>query len=578
MAFALTIAGVDVLDYLEPGPSLGFDQALQSRAIWRCVLKDYAGVYRPVRRQEVIATIDGVRVFGGVIQRFRETDFGNYIGNHCTIEAASFEKICDRRPFNGISLGPTLRDHLDHLVTVRLIGTGITRDPAMAAGPTIGPYGVDFGYLTDIFDELASIAGTVSGGNGWYWRIDPFKVIGFYRVGAVAAPRNLTDSNDTIRRIAYDDDDGAYVNGVIVQYGGSAAREYTDTFTGNGSTHLWLLTNHVVTPPGSLRLNGVTYPLAPYPTAGFAFMYRASDDGIIHDLGAPTLTGADVLEVGYVAGYPGDAAATNAGEVAAFGEYTIVEQAPTIFDDAEAARLAAAILRKRGGTPRRIEVDTITLGWAPGQSPTVTVAERAINASCLITDVKCTHEGVLADGGDQWRYDLNLVEGTEYPESWLKYFRDQQAGGSSGASSSGAVGLPSGGGPSPAAPPVLVAYLGGARNRPAYRPAAQVDLWREIPEAIDVEIDGDVVAVGSLRILCKTSDVACSVTPRLVSLVGAGGVRATVIATGTATAALVWTLQTIPVTFLPGRVWYRVEFTTSQVDVEVYPANAMLQN
>ena len=76
MALALTVAGVDVLDYLEPGPSMGYDVALQSRQIWRCVLKDYAGVYRPARRQEVIATVDGVRVFGGVIQRFRETDFG----------------------------------------------------------------------------------------------------------------------------------------------------------------------------------------------------------------------------------------------------------------------------------------------------------------------------------------------------------------------------------------------------------------------------------------------------------------------------------------------------------------------
>ena len=576
MAFALTVAGVDVLDYLEPGPSMGYDVALQSRTIWRCVLKDYAGVYRPARRQEVIATIDGVRAFGGVIQRFHETDFGNYVGNVCAIEAASFDKLADRVMFNGISTGPTLRDHLDHLVTTRLAGTGVLRDPLMAAGPTLGAYGVEFGYLTDILDELAAIAGTISGGNGWYWRINEYKVAGFYQIGTVPAPRSLTAINDTIRRIAFDDDDSAYVNRVWLQYGEAGSREYTDSFVGNGSTHLWLLTNNVATAPSIVRLNGVTYPLAPYPTAGYLFNWRDVDKGIIHDLTAPALTGADVLDVPYVALFPGVVYVENAGEVATFGEYSIRETAPTISDNADAVRAATAILRKKGGTPRRFEIDTLTLGWAPGQTVPVDVPERDVNGSCLIVDVKCTHEGRLADGGDQWATVLSLVEGTDYPESWLTHFRNLQ-GGSSASSGSGAVGVPAGG-PTAAAPPLLKAYMGGARERSALRPAAQPDPWREIPEAIDVEVDGDLVPVGELRILCKTADVLCSVQPRIVSLVGQGGARDTVVATGTAIASLAWTAQTIPVTFLAGPRWYRVEFTTSATDVEVYPANAILQN
>jgi hypothetical protein len=578
MAFTLTIAGADVLDYLEPGPGLTYDRALQSRGIFRCTLKDYAGVYRPARRQDVIATIDGVRVFGGVVQRFRETDWGNYVGNLVTLEAATYEKICDTRMFNGVALGSTLRDLVDHLVTARLAGTGITRDPAMAAGPVLGPQGYSFKHLTPIFDELASIAGVVGGGNGWYWKINPFKVLGFYQIGTVAAPRNLTATNDTIRTISVTDDDSAYVNTVWLQYGEAGARDYTDVLHGDGSTHLFPLTNRVASPPPVVRLNGVTFPVAPWPGTGYQFYYRASDTAIIHDLGATTLVPADTLEIPYVAEFPGAVSAVDAAGEAAYGEYAIPEYDPSIYDWLAASRKAYAILRKRGGTPRTFAIATLTDAWAEGQTPTVDVSERAVNGPCLITGIKIAHEGRLADGGDQWRTDLELVEGTDYPESWLQYFRNQDAAGAGGVGSgSGSVGGVSGGAPSPAAPALLRAYLGGARGRAADRPAAQPDVWRAIPEWIDVEIDGDVIAAGELRVLCQTSDVACSVTPRLVSLTVAG-VRDTVIATGTAIAALTWTAQTIPITFLGGRHAYRVEFTTSQPDVEVYVANAILQN
>lgn len=214
--FALTIDGVDVLDYLGL-EAFSWEAAIGMRAKLRFTLKDRTGAYRPTLRQAVVATIDGVRIFGGVISTIDETDWGDYRGNWHTIECDSFEHYTETTFLNGIMLQDTLREKVTFLVDTFLASRGITLDPDMPIGPSLGATGHDFQYLNEIFDELVKLS-TAADSQPWAWGIDPYGRLAFYVAGTRTGPRSLTADNDTINAIGWRQDFGGYANTVWVQY------------------------------------------------------------------------------------------------------------------------------------------------------------------------------------------------------------------------------------------------------------------------------------------------------------------------------------------------------------------------
>jgi hypothetical protein len=579
MALALTIAGVDVLDYLEPGPgNPGLDRALQTRTVFRFVLKDRAGLYRPVIRQEVIATLDGVRIFGGVTTLIDEGDFGDYIGNHFTCEAGDWATVLDTTEFNGIALGVTLKDVVQHLVTARLASRGFTVDPAMAAGPVINAQGYSFKYLTEIFDDLATIS-------TWPWTVDAYKRILFAPAAARPAPFALTATNETINTIRVATGTDGYVNRVWLQYGAPGPREVTDTWHGDGSTKLFPTTfpnpEGVVSGPPTVLINGVTKPVAVWGVdTGYDWYWRQSDAALIQDFAIPTLTLADTLSGISVVNFPGSIEESNDAEIALYGEASIVETAPDVFDLAQARALAQGILRERGGLLRKITAVTHRPGLEPGHAVTVTVPERNLNGPFLLLSSRLVHEGRFGDGTDYWRFDLELVEGTQYRETWQKFFGAQRQGSGSAVSASGSVGSPpsggGGGSATPVPPSVFAQSLGGSRTVAGFVPAAAPDPWIPIPNFADAFVDfDDLTGALQVSVQCRSHDPAVTVTPRVVSVDGSGN-RAAVLATGAPTAATAWTYQAIPVAGVTGLVPIRVELTTSVRNRDAFVANARL--
>ena len=581
MALTLTIAGVDVLDYLEPGPgNPGLDRALQARAVFRFVLKDRTGLYRPDFRQEVIATLDGVRIFGGVTTFIDEGDWGDYKGNWFTVEAGDWATVLDTTQFNGVAVGVTLKDVVQHLVTARLADRGFTVDPAMAAGPVINSQGYSFRYLTEIFDELGKVS-------GWTWTVDPFKKILFAPPATGRpGPFALTATNDTIHTIHTASSIDGYVNRVWLHYGAPGPREVTDTWHGDSSTKLFPTTfpqpEGVVSQPPTVLINGVTKPVANWGVdTGYDWYWRGSDAALIQDFALPALTPADTLIAVYVANFPG-AVVESLPEITTYGEAALVETAPDVFDVAQAHQVAQGILRERGGLLRRITVVTHRPGLLPGHVITVTVPERALDEPCLVLSSRMIYAGRIADGSDVWRFELELVEGTVYSETWQKFFRDATATASGAAvSASGSVGLPpSGGGGGGSATPVpssaFAQSLGGSRVAAGFVPTAAADAWIPIPDFEDAFVNFDDLA-GTIQVSvqCRTHDPAVSVTPRVVRVDGSG-IRAAVVATGAPTTATVWTYQSIPITGQTGLQPIRVELTTSVRNRDAFVANAML--
>ena len=402
------------------------------------------------------------------------------------------------------------------------------------------------------------------------------------------APFALTATNDTINSIKVASTLDGYVNVVWLHYGAAGPHEVTDTWHGDSSTRLFPTSfpqvEGVLSPPPTVLINGVTKPVAVWGVdTGYDFYWRSSDASLIQDFSLPVLTPSDTLIATYVGNFPAAVSEVNAAERDLYGEFTIVVTAEDVFDVTQARQIAQGILRERGGLLRRIAVVTHTPGLLPGHVVDVDVPEREIDEPCLVLSSRLVHDGRKADGSDYWRFELDLVEGTAYRETWQKFFRDMATGSSGAAvSASGSVGPPpSGGGSGGSAtslpPSVFSRSLGGSRVVAGFVPVAASDPWISIPDHADAFVDFDDIGVGSVSVSvsCRSHDPAVTVTPRVVTVDGSGN-RAAILATGTPTSAVAWTYQGIALPVTTGLVPLRVEMTTSVRNRDAFVAGATL--
>jgi len=586
VGLTLTINGADVLDYLEPGPgNPGLDKALQARTVFRFVLKDRTGTFRPVVRQDVIAELDGVRIFGGVITYLDEGDWGDFVGNWFTVECADWASVLETMEFNGVAVGTTLKDVVQHIVTARLAGRGFTVDSTMAAGPVIESQGYSFRYISDIFDELQKIT-------AWPWTVDAFKRIKFAPADGRPAPFSLTATNDTINAIRVASSIDGYVNVVWLHYGAASIREVDETWyatAGQTTFDAVLFPNPegIVSPPTVVVVDGVEELVgdASAPWSWSVAVPPAVPSYARLTRNAGGLTGGAFVEARYNAQFPAAIVEQDTTEVGLYGESSIVETAEDVYDLAQARQLAQGILRERGGLLRRIAVTTHTPGLEPGHVVPVDVAERAIDEDCLVLSSRMIYDGRIAETGeDYWRFDLDLVEGTQYSETWQKFFRDVSREGTGAAvSASGSVGPPSGGGDgsggsaTPLPSFALYRYLGGSRAVSGFVPTAASDPWQPIAGYVDAFLDRDVIGgrTAQVSVNVRGRSAGYSITPRVVTIDGSG-VRDTVLVTGSPVSSAAWAYQSLVIPAGTGLTPIRVEFTTSLRDVDAFVANAML--
>jgi hypothetical protein len=582
MAFTLTIGGLDVIaaDYLDVGRGTpATDCTLQARSLFRCTVKDRTGAYRPVLRQEVIAELDGVRVFGGSINRIQERDWGDYVGIWCDLECADFASQCDGAIWNGVADGPTLKDLVGQVLALTL--PGYTVHPAMAPGPTLGPQGWGFRYVTEVFDDLSSIS-------GWPWKCDYYKQVLFAAPGTAMSPFSLLADNDTINAIEVEHGFEGYVNKLWVQYGSGGPRETTDVWHGDSSTRLFPVSFPqpigIVTQPGSANLNGVDLPVGVWQVdTGLQFYWRASDAALIQDFSLPVLTPTDTLTATYVANYPGAVYAVEEPGFSNYGEFGLLETAPDVFDVKQAQQLCEGRLREKGGPLRRIRAVTHRPGLEPGQTCPVNVPERAIDENCLILGVNMTHDGRKGDGSDYWKFDVDLVEGAAYRETWQKFWGLAGPSSGIGQSASGSVGPPpsgggggGGGGGGTTVSGAVPVYLGGDREVGFTGSTG----WVPIPGFVD-ELLGSATATAqtyTLRCQAWLSHWATGVTlqVRVVALVS-GGVQVGISAVTTATDPLAaGAFLEFPFTTQAGAAqYYRVELQLNTAAYHGFVAGAL---
>jgi hypothetical protein len=318
------------------------------------------------------------------------------------------------------------------------------------------------GTVKDAFNTLRQLTGFI-------WRIDPTKALIWREPAWESCGYALSDS---------DGDPGVlggvpsrqaratnFANVVRLTCGPTGPGDpITHTWHGDGSTTVFALAGENVhasnVQPGIVTIDGTPYPVfAPGVAPGDAIEWDpTTDDGTLTFVGVyePIAQGATDIVLVYTPQYPFTVVESDPSSAApptGIGPYTLRASAPEILTYAEAIARAQALLRVRLEAPREVRIRTNKGIAYPGQSIALSFAERAINATFLITAVDVSN----ADDGSL-EYTLTCVDGTELGESWLDFYKSDAV--SSGAGTTVVTGG-SGGAAVVLSSPV---YLGGSRN------------------------------------------------------------------------------------------------------------------
>lgn len=423
MPYVLTIAGVSKILNED---SLDIVRSVNSRARLTCEVLSGDGSYRPPDGAEIIYTQDGTRLFGGHVSEPTEAGLaGEGLQPIVTrIQAIDFNALIDRRVLNLSIPAGTLKQALQALDDY-LAPYGVTLDPAQVDGPSLPALSFPFQGLKDALDQLSTLTGYV-------YEVDEFKLFRMFLPSSTPAPFNVVDGDGhAIGDITVEPSRAEYFNRVLV-LAGSGIRDVTDTFTGDGTTKTWTLRYSLIARPASLTVGGVTKPLGVYGVdVNMEWTYDAPSNALSHHASYPAPGVGVSIVITYTAQFPVLATADDFPEQAAEGPSERIYEAADVFDVAVAQAIADAYLARDVARPRRVKYMTLTPGLRPGQTQTITIAWRNLNATFLIEEVKIAQRGF-----DSLAYYVTAVEGTSPAVSWRDVYQEW-SGGKGNASVSG---------------------------------------------------------------------------------------------------------------------------------------------
>jgi hypothetical protein len=384
----------------------------------------------------VVARV-GERVFLGTINDYEERPFFADSGIHMRITCEDFNAKAELVLFNGISVGPTLRDHVDaSLISGLTGGYGVVRDPAMATGPTLGVLGFNFKYVMEIWKELSRIS-------GWVFYVDQVKVVRWVEVGTIVAPISLDETLPLAGTIKITKSYNQYRNSQWVWFGGSAQAEHTETETGDDVTTAWGLEG---APVGgfpsrgyvTVTISGSTFDL-PIGLAGASTLewtYNPTTNQLMRSF--PLATG-DSWSLTYLNQFPLVANVSDSAEILAHGLRSNITQVDEITTRADAEAYGNDLLRRYARTPRKISFDTYNDQLKPGMTVTVNLPNRGITGEDFLIDSVSSRDDGSGSEDEHIIYTISMIEGEEFQNLWIEFFRDQNGGSLGGATGSPGV-------------------------------------------------------------------------------------------------------------------------------------------
>lgn len=433
--YILTINGVERDCRLG---SLNWQAVVNGRDVLSCDVVSVGAAYRPTVGHEVVLSEDGTDVFGGIIDYTEESKASpDAVADDIVtrITARAFNIYADRRYVTEtVADGTSLKTFVTTLVDDYLSDYGVTLDAAQVDGPSLEAWQIDGVLLSSVLDSLSTMTGYV-------WEIDASKEFRMFLPGTVAAPSDIVDGDGhhvgdiRVKRTRQN-----YVNRVIVKYGQNLIVPHQDDFTGDGSEDTFELTYPIAGPipysadgavgyavvdidGGTESLGGLSAP------AGFLWEYDPTAQTVTRRSGA--VTNGVTFSVRYDVQYPQSTSVEDAGEIAANGVVESVVTYPDIYDQAVAEALATSLLSRGLSVQVEAEYQTYEVGIQPGQTQTITSADRNIDDTFLVAEVTARSD---TNSQDIIR-TVRAIGGTEFTGSFRDVYRAWLGGGTSGATS-----------------------------------------------------------------------------------------------------------------------------------------------
>jgi hypothetical protein len=547
----MEIDGTDVLSYLQFG--LTTDASINGRPSLRCRLRVRDGdSYRPSIRDEVELTDDGAIVFGGFVWSVRETDVIDYKHRDLELECTGFEALADVTIYNGTTAADNLKDVVSD-IAVSLSSHGITVDSGMASGPSLDALAYPFQTVREAFDMLALAS-------GWNWKFDHEKHVLFEDPGTVGAPFALDDTNSTLLALEHNTTLAGYTNDVWLLFGDSSEQAVTDGWIGDGATKTFALHYFPAATPGIVFENSIAYPVALWGQTGYRWYYDPSVNSLKVDAAASAPSNGHIITSDFPAQFPGLYVSQNASEYATYGPWTTVVRAPEIFEWSQARYAADGELARRQGVVRRLKASTATPGLKPGMSVNVTASKRGLTSvNFLIERVSMRHQTKKPNGEHLFFYEIEAVEGNQYQQNWIEYFRSLSRG-----SSAGGGGTVSGGSGSSSTTVVTAKpYWGGSRQAGV----VANNTWVDAREFLSVRIDGGTGSGPSVTVRAsqRTANAATSVQVRIVR-----SDTTAAMVTGAASTSTSWDEELLTFTPAAGVLDYHLQIKGSNGSNQVY--------
>jgi hypothetical protein len=394
MVFDLTIGGVAKL--LKAG-SLNIRQIANSRHTASFQLDSVDRSYRPAMDAEVIMEEDGVRVFGGLIDRPTEAALAGPLrpGIRTTINVVDFGAYTERRFVNETFPEQSLKDRLTTIIANYLDDFGITLHASQVTGPTLATRKYEYVRVDAVLNETMKL--TADAGQPFLWSVSYAKVLRAFQPSTVAAPFDLigNDLPEVIGDVQVEPSNEGKANRVVIQLVPKEEKGRVESFVGDGVTTTYdlqyTLTRFTVGAIHRFEPDGVT------PSGGETIAITGTDtptqweisvDGTqITRVAGPTenlyvyrLTFDGVFSGTFVAEDPSwTSTPTSRREK--------VLKRESVIDDATAQALADSELAKSLTGPTTVRYKTWEQGIEPGQSQLVNVSSRNVNETGVITEV-----------------------------------------------------------------------------------------------------------------------------------------------------------------------------------------------
>lgn len=600
--YVLTIAGVTKTMQLD---SLRITETVNSSNRLDCVVWSNAGAYRPAIGAEVILTEDGTRIFGGIVDTVSEAGQGGIgwsnIANR--ISALDFNSYATRRFLTARIQSGTLKAALQ-VIDDYLTDYGVTLDGAQVDGPTLDALQFDFLQVGEALNQLSELS-------EYTWEIDYNKVLRMTAPSSVSAPFNLVaDDGKVIGDLTVEYGTEDYANRVIVRFTEEAEQAWafiSPTAIANGETitigsteYTWdtVLTdeaNHVkigATIDDSLTNLGLAMEAADGTGQGTLFGTETDQNsacfGYILRTGMFKVVARDAGESGnnidlaeamanaswYWEGNMATSTllggldealtnwvqANNVTEQGTQGIWEAVFEEPDIRAYGPAQDLAEKYLLQTvaSRTLKRATYTTEEVGIHPGQTQTITLPDRGLSGTFVVTDVE------ISDQSNWIRRRVTVQGGTTLNNHWLKDAKRALGSGTGGGTSGISPGGGTGGGyPVVVAPSAVIWFGGGEELRTRVTTAST---WYRGRNGVEAVLDSyKLPATIDLHVL-MIADAVTGGNAQCRVVAGSGDWTDQTVVSGSVTPVTDganWVWQSVTVTPRVG-VWaYRIEMTSS---------------